>query len=856
MANKQCSINVLGDELLARLQRAGILDDIESKIDDALRNNTEVGNNTALRETITKNIIEAEVKKIKKTFKERIVEAKNVTVQAEKLEDKVDWFVSNFPNAPAVKKFKKGEKGDLINKILIGTLYESNYSKGATLEKNTQSTFGRYWGNEIDRRLTEEVGEDWYKLTRKRESVEKIMEDLIEIQKNPSRKTSVNNSNTAEYKIARAFAESFEKLMAENGSIGGKMNFFNLVPKVRLNVNKIKDRDTFINDYAEFLSDDDIIQKFEITDPVKIKAQKKIVAEQEYERITMANPDVDTFGNTTANRDFTIPSSAKAYFDITAKYSSEQDITSVFFAQFQKLSEQHAMTKMFGNNPLSFVTKLKQQLRNSKTISSAADSEGIDILERGLKMKIERRPVARSFFTRFFTGMRNVTLGKLGFVFVDQLIMEPVFSAFRLFTRGDNTMKNILGNITPLQGKKKRLSARFHNVAMESFVGAVNNRFFGQAYESGGKITDATRRFANLFMKVTGSTYFTDGQAAAGFAVQRLDITDALKAGRKWKNLKNDPKKKRFILDLEQVGINETMWDNAVRGVLNGKFLDSDGMFDPFALPVITNTLRSRGQTDYDAWMSYFQKRVDSLSRMKPGDIENARLTFYSDQDAIRSVLKTFVQFKSFAFSIGRRVYGDAYLHGGNIGVMKQAAGLAIPMFTAGIIATQVREMAKGNAPLSFDSSDLYERAYTRSGITAILAPLLDPFVEAQVSAMYNDSVNKRGLQNDYERELLGPALSSLLGVVTGFSGMTQSLVTEKEDFKKNLFGFTRDLSSLMLPNGVPFSLLNKYLLYDVMEQNLLPKEYKKRKRREKKQNKETRSKGAKNFLEWTDRIN
>ena len=246
-------------------------------------------------------------------------------------------------------------------------------------------------------------------------------------------------------------------------------------------------------------------------------------------------------------------------------------------------------------------------------------------------------------------------------------------------------------------------------------------------------------------MRITGSTLLSDGQAAAGFNVQRLDITDALKSGITWKKLKANKKTKRFILDLEQAGIDEGAWDDARRQL--DKYLDEDGLFDPFALPVINNTLRSRGQTRYDAWMAYFQKRVDGLSRMKPGEIENARLTFFNDGKEMNAVIKTLVQFKSFAFSIGRRVYGDAYLHGGKIGVMKQAAGLAIPMFTAGVVATQAREILKGNAPLSFDfteDSTLLERAYQRSGITAILAPFIDPFITEQISAIYNDSANKK----------------------------------------------------------------------------------------------------------------
>jgi len=190
---------------------------------------------------------------------------------------------------------------------------------------------------------------------------------------------------------------------------------------------------------------------------------------------------------------------------------------------------------------------------------------------------------------------------------------------------------------------------------------------------------------------------------------------------------------------------------------------------------------------------------------------------------------------------------------------MKQAAGLAIPMFTAGIVATQAREMMKGNAPLSFDfteDSTLLERAFQRSGITAIFAPFIDPFVETQFQAIYENSTNNRNLQNDYEREVLGPSISSMIDVMSGAGSTVASVFTKKEDFKKSAFGFTRDLGAMFLPNGLGFSKLQKYLLYDVLEQNLLPKEYKKRKRRDKKLAIKQRDKKATNILEWADRIN
>jgi hypothetical protein len=220
----------------------------------------------------------------------------------------------------------------------------------------------------------------------------------------------------------------------------------------------------------------------------------------------------------------------------------------------------------------------------------------------------------------------------------------------------------------------------------------------------------------------------------------------------------------------------------------------------------------------------------------------------------VRSILKTIVQFKSFSFSVSRRVYGDAYLHGGALGVTKQALGLTIPMLTAAFIATQAREIAKGKAPIS-DFPTLFERSWARSGITALAAPFLDPFVETAFTATYDQSRNKSSLQDDLEREILGPSISSLTNVVTGGVSMLGAAISPKEDFAKAAFGFTRDMGALLLPNGVPFSYLNNYLMYDVLEKNLLPKQYKKRQKREKRKAKDQRMFKAKDVFQWADRL-
>ena len=119
MANKQCSINVLGDDLVRRLNQAGILDDIESKIDEAVQryaNDTLDADKLAL---IRNDIVRNEVNRMKKLYKERVVEAKNVTTAVEKMEDKIEWFETNFKKNPKVKRAIAGAKQELMERILI-----------------------------------------------------------------------------------------------------------------------------------------------------------------------------------------------------------------------------------------------------------------------------------------------------------------------------------------------------------------------------------------------------------------------------------------------------------------------------------------------------------------------------------------------------------------------------------------------------------------------------------------------------------------------------------------------------------------------------------------------------------------
>jgi hypothetical protein len=759
---------------------------------------------------------------------------------------------------------KRNDKRELVKAILTGRVYESNYSRFPSLERLKQSTFGQYWGQLIDKKLSNELGDTWYKKhAQKKENIIDILDDLIAMQKDPTRSTSVKNSNSPQYAVAKAFRDSFERMMKENNMIGGKMNFFNLMPKPRLNPRALKTKakqDEAIKDIADALDDETV---FNLTDLPRsssresIEAEKIKIAKQEVDRTVNAGSDQNGFGiSTDKNRDYLIFKDGKGLYTIFSKYTNEDDFVGMMFRQVNKLTEQHALTKVTGANPESYMRNFVKAMKADAELSNFANSPGMNRYRLAVQNIYEPRQIGRSNFIEGINALRNLQLLKLGFVPVDQLLMEPLFAFLRM--RKQVGIFNLIGNIGPLQGKKKKLAARFHGVAMEHYIGAINNRLYGSLSGnfSDGVAGSLTSKISNSFMRFTQATNLSDGQAAAGFAAFRMDITEAFKKNRSWKKLSKD--KPEFIVELQKAGVDEQMWNQAMRGYKNGTFKGEDGMFDPGLLTLAETKVRSRGITDYDAWMAYFQKRVDGYSRMRPGELETERLKFYTDNETAGAVLKTLTQFKSFTLSIGRRVYGDAYQRGGMLGVVNTAMFTMAPLIVAGLVATQAREILKGNAPLAF-GPDLWARSWTRSGITGWATFFMfDEFIENQINAFYPESRQntKKEIIESFVRDILGPSFSEMINLGSSVStfvseGIRTTQGDPKADIGKKGYYTFRDVVNFAAPNGFPFSYILKYLMFNNLEKAFLPEVYYKREKNETKRMLKERAGGNRTAIQW-----
>jgi hypothetical protein len=828
---------------------------------------------------IARQVLEKEIIDTKQIWKTKFVEANKVTTEIDEIKKSIKFFLDVYGKegrsglarffveaGPIAKALGQNNYAPLIDRILMGRMFESNYTRGLSLEKIKQSTFGMFWAQMIDKKLSNDIGHNWYrKHATKKDNIISILDDLIAIQKDPTRTTSVKNSNTPQYQIVKAFRDSFERMMKENNMVGGKMNFFNLMPKPRINPNKVvtkAQQQLAIKDFADAL-DDQVV--FNLTDIKKsasrevIESEKLKIATEEIDRVVNSGTDKNAFGiETGKNKDYLIFKDGASLYKIYSKYTTENDFVGMMFRQMNQLTEQHALTKLTGARPLQYLRTLEDAMRNDATLSKFVNSNGFKIYQRTIRALVEPRPIGKNNFVGSINSVRNIQLLKLGFVPVDQLLIEPIFAFLRM--RKATGLFNLIGNIGPLQGRKKKLSARFHNVAMEKYIGAINNRLYGSLSDSfsDGAVTGFTSKVSNFFIKWTGATWLSDGQAAAGFAVFRMDVTEAFKKGIYWKNLRK--KKPDFVYELQKAGIDEQMWDQAMRGFKDGKFKGEDGLFDPGLLDMADTKLRSRGVTDYDAWMAYFQKRVDGYSRMRPGQLETERLKFHTDSEVMGSILKTLTQFKSFTMSIGRRMYGDANLRGGKLAVLQTAAYMMPGMLVGALLSSQAREILKGNAPLKW-GPDLWGRAWSRSGISGWGSVVFfDDLVEDTINAFYPETKKEtsRSIGNSLVRDILGPGFTEIIDNISGISssfltGIRSLTGDPKADFGKSAFYTLRDLLGVVSPNGFPMSLFIQWLMYDTLEKSFYPEIYYKREKRNTKKIIDQRSKGSKNFVEWIE---
>ena len=904
MANKNC-LKLFGNSLLAKL-KPDVIERLEKNIEvkkrqlETLAKTTEVDDLDAsliggpqgdnAMKHIAKEVLENEVKLTKQRFKQKFVEADLVDDEMFTLHEAVRFFTEAYKKEgdsaivkyftepePITKALKNNDYGPLINRIFLGRMFDATYGYGGSLEKLKQSTHSLYWGQKIDKKLYDQTQDtNWLRNNAsKKEEVISILDDLIAMQKDPTIKTSVNNSNTVQYQIAEAIRDSYKMMMKENAEIGGKMNFYNIVPKARLNANRLDTpakQQEAIKDIADSLDDRTVFELTDLTSnasKVDIEDAKIKLATYEVERAVKGGRDQNAFGiSTDKNKDYFIYKDGASVHKVISKWTQEEDFGSYFFTHIRKLTDQHALTKVAGGDPIQYLNKLETRLQKDPMFRPYVDDTGFKVMKSTIVHMVNPTKSNSNSFVRAISGFRNLNLVKLGFVPLDQLTVEPTLAFLRTVSDVQFSKKfNIVGNIGPLQGKKKRLAARFNGVAMETQIGAINNRLFGSFNESlnEGAFANVTGKISNNFIYYTGATWLSDGQAAATFNVYRMDISEAFKKGILWKNL--DKKHQMFKNDLIRNGIDGDMWDQAMRGYQKGTFRNMDdglgGLFDPALIETATKKLQARKISDYDAWMSYFQKKVDGFGRMRPGEQAQARLRMYTDSDTIGAVFKTMTQFKSFTMGFGQRIYGDANLKGGKLGVLKTATYLGIGLIPAAMVRVQMTEMAKGKPPLKW-GEELWGRAVVRSGITGWLGLVFfDDFIKDALKSFNPeeyDEVSERQLVFSLMDDIAGITFSTLVETLAGgastiLEGIRQAAGDDDADVVDKGLAEVTDLMRSFAPNGVIISYLMNYMIYDVWQKMINEDAYYKRQSNIEKRMEENYSGGAQNLYEWLEQF-
>jgi hypothetical protein len=226
-----------------------------------------------------------------------------------------------------------------------------------------------------------------------------------------------------------------------------------------------------------------------------------------------------------------------------------------------------------------------------------------------------------------------------------------------------------------------------------------------------------------------GQHWISDGQAAGGLSLFRTNITRALESGKKWKVLESNTDNMPFLRELKRHGIEELDWNFTVEHWKKGTIKNKDDqLFDIMMLKSKADQLgdpqfANLGNSTYLKWHKYFASNVDGFARMRPGDTERVRLSFYNTEDGVMNgLLKNMTQFKSFSFAVGRRLNGREMQEGGTIGLMKAVATVTIFTSLGALAYAQAVEVMNGRKPFRLDSSILYERALTRTPILGALA--------------------------------------------------------------------------------------------------------------------------------------
>jgi hypothetical protein len=821
-----------------------------------------------------------------KNFNKKLPAIVNSIKTSNQIKETRDWFMSaDFEKAAksaqyksmfglyknAIRLAKDGDDTALMEQIFLGLLANNNFQKGTGFEDLRSSNMAKYFWNGVEKELNA-INPKWSEIMKNnKETMIKFYEDKQNIARTNGAADKSLSDDGLHWTAVSAMKKHFKQIQADNNIAGGDMNFLHFADRVMFNPLKlitesrgvqkiIVDQETFANELADALDPGSLKQlkayeNLSYDEIAKlpqdiIRKELKYIGNQMYESTTKyAADDLNKEGRVSPYLLFKDGASELA---IRNKYTS-QDPVNAIYSQFMRFSEENAKVRLYGTNLKGYINELRKTMDSDPDLRKHIDTNGWSIFTNHL-MATERPSMINKTQTgRFFTTMRNINVGHLGFIPMDQTLVEPFFAISRMNRTNKKwfrNMKTISGHHPLLTSKQNRAVAQHWGIATEHIIGMTQMRLYNTMASSlaEGDWQRWSEKIANGFMRYTGSTFLSDGQAAGGLAVLRTNVGTALKSGAKWKKLsETNPD---WIRELKRHGFTEQDYDQTVR-LWNTKdqhgksvIMDkNDGGFDIFKLAdYMDRTEAARGglrtSTLYDKWHKFFNSNVDGLSRIRPGDMEKMRLSFFTDdtnwsQATVSGLLKTITQFKSFSFAVGRRMHGKELQDGGTAGMFSAIASVLAYTFVGAIAYTQAKEIVNGNNMYSFLDSKLYERALTRLPILGNLAviPLTEMVLQNTIANGFDvaselgapvssRTFTERDFSNDLMRQFLGPVLSGLADLTTTVLG---SNPIEKPG--KTISNITDDLVALFGPSIIGLNLF-KFFLTDAMEEALDPDKY------------------------------
>ena len=771
----------------------------------------------------------------------------------------------------AIRLAKDGDDTAMMDQIFLGLLANNNFQKGTGFEDLKGSNMARYFWNGVDKELGA-IDPKWAdKFKKDKELLKKFYEDKQNIARTNGQANKSLNGDGLHWTAVDAMKRHFKQVQADNNIAGGDMNFLHFADRVLFNPLRfvvetrgakkiIATQEQFVNDMVDALDVGSLKQLTaysemsynELAQLPKdiIEKEFKYIANQLYESTTRFEADdLNKEGRVSPYMIFKDGASELA---IREKYTT-QDPVNALYSQFMRFSQENAKTRLYGTNLKGFINELRKTMETDPNLRKHIDSSGWDLFTTHLLATERPSQINRTQVGRFFTTMRNINVGALGWIPLDQTMVEPFFAISRMNKANKKWFKDmstISGHHPLLTSKQNRDIAEHWGMATEHMIGMTQMRLYNTMASSlaEGDWQGWSEKIANAFMRYNGSTWLSDGQAAGGLAVLRSNVTSALKTGASWKKLnQTNPD---WVRELKRHGFTEQDYDQTVRmfaekdqhgqSVIASK---QDGTFDIFKLAdYMDRTEAARGglrsSTLYDKWHKFFNSNVDGLSRMKPGDMERMRLSMFQDDSkwssaTISGLLRTITQFKQFSFGVGRRVHGKELQDGGTAGMLSAIASIFAWTFVGSIAYTQAKEVLNGNNMYSFLDAKLYQRALTRLPILGNLAviPLTELVFQQAIAEGFDVASDlgapttsrpfmERDFKDDLFRQFLGPVITEIANLTTDILGSNP--IDDPGGTANNII---QDLFAMFLPSIIGFNLF-KYFVTDAIEEALDPDKY------------------------------